>query len=178
VNGWSFGNTSYFKKGKREPDLGRGVPDERFTEFFSVIAQKAKGGANAVLVLSGHTHHSVEYYANWMDDKIAFWHDYYLDGTVEGESQSQYWAKTLNDYSTPLNKSASPKEWWQRHSPLFVQTLSVTIPSSSSAAKGVRYITVEDRLIAQIEQGELPFEGKGTASSSNQAYFILASSPP
>ncbi|HLN89664.1 MAG TPA: metallophosphoesterase [Candidatus Binatia bacterium] len=156
--GFPLGVTSYFKMGERDPELGRGVPDERFRDFFTAITKKTKNQKKAELVLTGHTHYSIEYSASWENKLIQpfegnlgqwtgkppifFLHDYYLDGTVGGELPTCFWQKlpegypkppdkekTLPEYPDPLNKTTDPQKWWKDHSPLFIQTESVAYPN-------------------------------------------------
>ncbi len=189
-NGWCFGTTSYFKKGTtREPDLGRGVPDEHFSEFLSAIMPRRGDRKNVELLLSGHTHRSIEYRARWMGEEILFWHDYYFDNTVGGRSPDEYWRDPQDSYPSPLNaywnrrrpaylellnESGDARKWWQDHSPVFVQTVSVAAPPPSGEM-GIRHVLVRGGTIVRIG-GSPPAAPRRKEAS--QPWFTLAGSPP
>jgi len=179
ATGWSLQNTPHCKKGGRDPDLGRGVADERFNEFFGAITKKTKNNKNVELVLTGHTHHSLEFTAHWEDNLIAFLHDYYIDGTLDSLPPSSYWKTPLPDCTDPLNKTDNPKKWWQKHSPLFVQTLSAAAPPGSGENLGALRITIKGDVITHIERIHLigALKAKMLAPQTT-AYFILSASPP
>jgi len=174
--GWSLGNTPYFKRGVRDPDLGRGVAAERFLEFFIAITQKTKDKKSAELILTGHTHRSIEYTTRLEDKLIAFLHDYYIDNTVKDLPPSTYWGEKLPNYHDPLNTTHNKKNWWRQHSPLFVQTHSVCVLHGEKGKTGVLQINVKQNVINRIQRLNQPYSKH--KSLPGQAYFILFSSPP
>ncbi len=177
--GWPLGGTPYFKKGGREPELGRGVPDEHFPEFFTAITLMTKKKKKAELVITGHTHRSIEYTARWQNGLFTLLHDYYLDGTVEGKSPVQHWQKALPEYADPLSKSTNPQKWWHDHSPLFVQALSVAAPPPPSKTVGFLRIVVQNDIITRVERETWPLlHAFLPQAQASQPFFILASSPP
>ena len=157
TTGWSLENTAHFKRGVRDPDLGRGVADERFLEFFKVITQKTKNNKIVELILTGHTHRSIEFTARLENYLIAFLHDYYIDNTVKNLTPNTYWKKKLPNYLNPLNNTINKKKWWQQHSPLFVQTQSVTVPHGKKGKTGILQISIIQNVITSIQRRDQPF---------------------
>ena len=59
----------------------------------------------------------------------------------------------MPDYADPLSRTSNPKEWWRRHSPLFVQTVSVASPAGGDMQvwdPGFLRITVRGNVITEI----------------------------
>lgn len=178
--GWSLSNSDYIKLGSREPEFGRGVPDERFIDFFTAITLNTKNQKRADLVLTGHTHRSIEYRARWQDGKVAILHDYYFDNTAMGKTATQYWEKSLPDYPNPLNSSNNPKKWWEEHRPLFVQAMSVSAPPDINIGAGFLRFSIQGDVITRIEREMIPCYHTPTPPSqtSSQPFFILTTVQP
>lgn len=127
--GWIFGNSDVFKVFDRDPYLGWGVIAHKFKEFMETIERRVNKDYTAVLVLTGHTHRNIEYVLTYRgateENKILrYYHDYYIDNTILGQSPQDYWcSEKLPDYHPEYQP---PKEvLWHHRSPLFVQTFSL-----------------------------------------------------
>ncbi|MDQ1280931.1 MAG: hypothetical protein QG670_2194 [Thermoproteota archaeon] len=180
-SGWSLLNTSYFKKGQREPDLTNSAPDERFNEFMNVICNRTKNKKSVELILTGHTHRSAEFIAREANGSTTFFHDYYIDGTLNRQSPSKYWNTSLPDYTNPLTKTLNPKKWWKDHSPLFLQTISVTCPFNGDwPTWGVGFLRfiVKGDIITNIKRENHLQQNWSQQFLIKQAYLILNTSLP
>jgi 3',5'-cyclic AMP phosphodiesterase CpdA len=182
--GWSKENTRYFKRGKRDPDMARGVAEWRFAEFMQTVTEKTKNRKKVELILYGHTHHTFEYIVLPEDDVFEFRHDYYFDGKID-EPPSGNWAPPLPDYPDPLSKSIDRKKWWPEHSPLQLQTLSCCAPDKGTKGTGligVLRFVVRNDLITHIQRHQRHYLMDAAYSLSgvepDSAYPILFVSPP
>lgn len=188
---WPLGKTRYFKVGERDPVLGYGVTDHRFKEFMQVITKKIGKNKVADLILAGHTHRNIEYRVTLGNDGLVrYYHDYYIDNTVHGQKPQDKWRDpNVPDYPEPLSeiekRSTDPKEWWRQHRPLFVQTLCLgPKPSEDSQPEvGVLLIKVQNDVITNMKRvylNEMKKEKPAPIPTPipDQAYFILATSPP
>jgi 3',5'-cyclic AMP phosphodiesterase CpdA len=204
--GMSLENTRYFRRGKRDPDMGRGVADAGFAEFMQAITEKTKNRKKVELILYGHTHRTLEYIVLPDGDEFQFFHDYYFDGTIDDTlgfpfirltspiltgiatdrtrdaPSSGDRASRLPDYPDPLSKSTDAKKWWQEHSPLQIQTASCSEPPPGSPA-GVLRIVVHNDHITHIKRHHMTNPKDGDYSSDwagepHRAYPILFVSPP
>lgn len=120
--GWRFGGSREMKAGARDPYLGWGVASHRFQEFLAAL--EGRPGAGATLVLSGHTHQSVEYVVTrgGGSTETRFHHDYYVDNTIHGRRPQDYWCSEALPDSAWTVTPGTP--WW-RAGPLFIQTMSI-----------------------------------------------------
>jgi predicted MPP superfamily phosphohydrolase len=138
---WLFDKTPYFRKGSRDQfsyvmgmaplsgvyGVGDGVPVNRFNEIMQILSEK-----QVKLILSGHTHKSVEFITKQAGDGHEFYHDYYIDGKFKGKTATEIWKKDFVipvEYSDTLDKSLNLQGWWDKHSPLHIQAPSVANPA-------------------------------------------------
>ncbi len=121
--GWTLGGTRVMKTGDRTELLSWGVAEHRFGPFVRALESRVNEGKTGCLVLSGHTHKSIEYVVTGADDgPVRLYHDYYLDNTIHGRRPQGYWgSEALPDADT----GPGPQAVWHRKSPMFVQTLGL-----------------------------------------------------
>ena len=188
---WSFKNTKHFKTGERDPYLGRGVTDHRFDEFLKVITTKIGKKKIAEFILTGHTHHSIEYIVRLEGNEFKYFHDYYIDNTLFGKPPKTIITSfplgkvKLPDYADPLSKAKKDhKKWWNQHCPLFVQTTSL-YPSPTKDTKqkkgGVLLVTIENDVITKIKRvyhSDMKSKKAKALPEPISAYFFLATAPP
>jgi hypothetical protein len=118
--------TRYFKSAKRDPWLGVGVSHYGFDRFARAIMGNTIAGKKVDLVLSGHTHQSIEYRMSVEDGIFRYYHDYYFDGTLHGLTAQDYWGSAaIPKTQEPLKGTRDANDWWNRHRPLLAQTLSL-----------------------------------------------------
>lgn len=192
---WPYGGTSYCKVGERDPFLGYGVTAHRFKEFLEILIKGISKAKIADLILTGHKHRSIEYSIRLEDQEIRYFHDYYIDNSLHGQSPQQYWKTNplkkqmfetghylvgnVPNYTVPLNKTKSPKGWWHQHKPLFVQTLSLGPKPSEQPEGGALLITVQNDVITNMKRVYLSDMKKEKPTPTPiPAYFILSTSPP
>ncbi len=177
---WSFSPTKYFKTGKRDPYLGRGAVDN---EFDTILKATMDGVNNdkRIVFFTGHTHDSIEYIAKIVNSKFQYFHDYYLDNTIQGKSHKSFWLnhenypdKTSPNYPDPLSKSSSPLAWWKKHSPLFVQTQGLK-DGQAILVKVQNDVITETERITFKKAKSLPPAVKKVPCNP---YFILGMSAP
>jgi len=139
---WSLASGAFFKYGQRDPYMGEGVGHAGFERLVRLLLGQEVPGKAVDLVLSGHTHQSIEFRIAWVAGKIGYAHDYYLDNTLHGLSAREFWKQprnpdawawprfdpaTVPDYPEPLSATQNPSDWWRRHRPLIVQTASLGV---------------------------------------------------
>ncbi len=170
-------STDYFKRGARDPYLSFGVADQGFHGFMDAITQKPVGD-RPTLCLSGHTHRSIEYVVKKSAGQTLYFHDYYIDNTIHGESGVPAYPQPLS----PIQDSGQAvAEWWKERSPLLVQTLSLgTIPPEppdSAGVPGILLITVKDDAILRMERiGLTEMEKVISEEAEDAAWYPLLSS--
>lgn len=185
---WSYDKTPYFKRGNRDPYLGKGVTDHGFVEFLKIATQQV-GPDNCVdLVLTGHTHRSIEYKVDLDAGRPRYYHDYYIDNRIHGKSPQQYWwssdtyknnpngywANPPAEYKNLLSSTKTPDAWWSAHRPLFVQLLGLGPKPSSEPEGGTLLVRFRLGVIDGLERKYLPEMKQLTSSSArNQAWFYL-----
>lgn len=121
--GWTLGGTRVMKTGDRDELLSWGVAARRFGPFVRALESRVNQGRTGCVVLSGHTHQSIEYVITGGENEpIRMYHDYYLDNTIHGRRPQGYWrSEALPDADT----GPGPQAVWHNKSPLFVQTVAL-----------------------------------------------------
>jgi len=190
---WSYDVTPYFKRGARDPYLGRCVTDHGFAEFLKIVTQQIGPDRCADLILSGHTHRSIEYKVDLKGNKARYYHDYYIDNRIHGESPQQYWwnsdkyrnypnaywANLPGNCQDALACATNAKAWWSSHRPLFVQLLGLGPIPSKEPAGAALLVSFTSDVVSEMERVYLPtMKQQTTTPAQNQAWFYLTISRP
>lgn len=190
---WSYDKTPYFKRGDRDPYLGRGVTDHGFNEFLKIITQQVGPDQCADLILTGHTHRSIEYKVDLDGNKARYYHDYYIDNRIHGKTQQHYWWNSDEYRNNPNAYWANPPSncqdaltyaknsaaWWDAHRPLFVQLLGLGPKPSKEWAGAALLVRFSSGAISEMERVYLPeMKQQTTTPAQSQAWFYLNISRP
>lgn len=189
---WSLMSEYFFKSKQRDPHMGSGVAHAGFERLVNLLIGREVPGKATDIVLSGHTHQSIEFRLTKLDDAIRYSHDYYLDNTIHGLSAREFWREprdpnnwiwprfdsaSVPDYPDPLSATKDAARWWQKHRPLIVQTASLGVnPGRKDRRKtpgaGALLVQVKNNVITGIrrvllDEMEAPADWRATAPTES-----------